>query len=130
MPRSIRRPVPACVDGPTDTELAALRASHRLNRIPELDAEAMRALKRGDRVVVLCMGRFFQHCSATGNVAIVKTVGRKYVTVYSQTSGDLRCPLDCDSEWGRRFGLAQAGFTYDLSHEQVLALKAERGIDQ
>ena len=118
------------MSAPDDTELAALRASHRLNRIPELDAEAMRALKRGDHVVVLCMGHFLQHCSATGNVATVKTVGHKYVTVYSQTSGDLRCPFDCDSAWGRRFGLAQPGFTPDMEHDFVLALKRARGIDQ
>lgn len=113
-----------------DAELSALRASHRLHRIPELDAMTMQGLRRGDHVVVLCMGHFLQHCSATGNLAVVKTVGRKYVTVYSQTSGDLRCPFDAGSEWGRRFGLAQPGFTPDMTVEQVLALKAERGIDQ
>lgn len=122
-------PLPAPMDGP-DLELDALRASHRRDRVPELDAKAMRELWVGLPVVVLCMGRFLQHCSATGNRAVVKTVGRKYVTVHSETSGDLRCPLECDSEWGRRFGLAQPGFTPDMEHEAVLALKAERGIDQ
>lgn len=115
---------------PAPAGLDALRASHRLHRVPELDAEAMRSLRVGVPVVVLCMGHFLQHCSATGNRAVVKTVGRKYVTVYSQTSGDLRCPYDSDSEWGRRFGLAQPGFTSDMNVEQVLALKAARGIDQ
>jgi hypothetical protein len=93
---------------PSRTE-EELLAWHNSIRIPEMDEAAMRALRPGDHVTVLCMGLFLQHCSATGNLAVVETVGRKYVTVRSQTSGRLRCPI-ADSEagmWGRRFGLAK-----------------------